>query len=391
VVIKEDTPIAGLPTWRGSAAARTAVADKDHEVVRRLRGAGAVVLGTGRMSELSLWGTTDDETGVTRNPWRTDRTAGGSSGGSGAAVAAGVVPLAHATDGFGSARIPAACCGLVGFKPGRGIIPFDIGASGWLGLAEHGLIATNVADLSVGFAVLAGRRPAPLVEPGRLRIAVSTRSPVAGIHPDQDVREAVASAARVLISIGHDAVRSDPTYPKRLSVQIMAAWGAIAAREAEQVPQAEALQARTRRHVLLGSQALRRGAVREGDRADWRARCEEWFADGGFDLMVLPTLAAAPPAAVTWSERAWRSNVVSALRYAPYTSPWNYAGLPAVAVPMGLRGDGLPASVQLVGPPGSELLLLAVAAQVEAAAPWRPHPPTWPRLGSTVPVTAVGR
>src|SRR5690606_29785681 len=111
--VKENTTVAGMATWHGSAAVRAPVADADHEVVRRLRGAGAVVVGVSRMPELGIWGTTDDETAATRNPWHTERTAGGSSGGAAAAVAAGLVPIAHGNDGLGSVRIPAACCGLV--------------------------------------------------------------------------------------------------------------------------------------------------------------------------------------------------------------------------------------------------------------------------------------
>src|SRR5262245_43453856 len=134
IAAKENTAVAGLPMWNGSAAARAPVAETDHEVVRRLRGAGAVVVGVTRMPELGLWGTTDDDTAVTRNPWRTDRTPGGSSGGSAAAVSAGLVPIAHANDGLGSVRIPAACCGLVGIKPGRGAVPPQPGAHDWFGL-----------------------------------------------------------------------------------------------------------------------------------------------------------------------------------------------------------------------------------------------------------------
>jgi len=380
VLVKENTPVAGLPTWNGSEAARTAVADRDHEVVRRLRGAGAVVLGVSRMSELGLWGMTDDATSVTRNPWRSDRTPGGSSGGAAAAVAAGIVPIAQGTDGLGSVRIPAACCGLVGFKPGRGVIAHDLGVTDWFGVAEHGILATNVADAALGFAVLAGRTPRPLADVGRLRVAVSLRSPIQGVLPDTDVREAVAQAARTLVGFGHDAVKAEPAYPARLAMMGTATWFAIAYRESAAANEA-CLQPRTRRHAALGAQAWRRGLVREGERSDWRDRCVSWLTAGGFDLMVTPTLAGPPPPAARWSERSWRANMGTCLRFAPYTAAWNFAGLPAVAVPTGVRRDGLPASVQLVGPPGAEQLLLAVAGQLEEAAPWRPHAPGWPRLG----------
>jgi amidase len=119
--------------------------------------------------------------------------------------------------------------------------------------------------------------------------------------------------------------------------------------------------------------------VREQDRTAWRERCRDWFADGRYDVLVTPALATAPPVATGWHQRSWPANVVSNLRYAPYAAPWNMAGFPAIVVPMGVRRDGLPASVQLVGAPGSELTLLAVAGQLEAAAPWRRHAPGWPR------------
>src|SRR5262245_51267417 len=158
VAVKENTAVAGLPTWHGSAAARTReVAEEDHEVVRRLRGAGAVVVGVTKMPEMGLWAITDDENGPTRNPWDLTRTPGGSSGGSAAAVAAGLVPIAQGNDGLGSIRIPAACCGLVGLKPGRGVVPVDFGDKDWFGLVENGVLTTTVADAALGFSVLAGQ------------------------------------------------------------------------------------------------------------------------------------------------------------------------------------------------------------------------------------------
>lgn len=383
VAVKENTAVAGLPRWNGSAAGSSPVAGADHEVVRRLRGAGAVVIGLTRMPELGLWATTDDDTAVTRNPWRTDRTPGGSSGGAAAAVAAGLVPFAHANDGLGSIRIPAACCGLVGIKPGRGVVPSGLAAESWFGLAEHGILATTVADAATGFAVLAGRTPQRLVEPSRLRVAVALRSPVQGVRPDAANRDAVAATSRVLVGAGHDVVTADFGYPTKLGLKGLATWFAGAYRDAEESGlDVAALQPRTRRHIRLGAWAWRRGYVREEDRANWRARCVQFFADGSFDLMLTPALAALPPPAVAWSSRPWWANLAANVRYAPYAAPWNIAGLPAVVVPAGVRPDGLPVGVQLVGPPGSELLLLAVAGQIELAAPWARHAPGWPRVGT---------
>lgn len=383
VAVKENTAVAGLPTWNGSAAARTPVAEEDHEIVRRLRGAGAVVVGVTRMPELGIWATTDDETGVTRNPWRTDRTPGGSSGGSAAAVAAGLVPIAHGNDGLGSIRIPAACCGLVGLKPGRGVVPSQIGAEDWFGLAENGILATTVADAVLGFSVLAGRRPGRLVEPQRLRVAVSLRSPVRGVRPDRPNRDAVAAASRLLVVTGHDAVTVDPVYPTALGLRGLATWFGGAARDAQSAGlDRRTLQRRSRRHIALGNWAIRRGYVREADRTAWRQRSVGFFSDNSVDLMITPALATAPPLADGWAKRSWRANMTTCIRYAPYAAPWNIAGLPALVVPVGVRPDGLPLAVQLVGPPGSELLLLAVAGQFELAAPWRRHAPGWPRVPS---------
>ncbi len=379
VAVKENTAVAGLPIWNGSAAGSTPLAEQDDEVVRRLRGAGAVVIGVTRMPELGVWATTDDETAVTRNPWRTDHTPGGSSGGSAAAAAAGLVPLAHGSDGLGSIRIPAACCGLIGIKPGRGVVSFGgPGGSDWFGLAEHGMLATTVADAAAGFAVLAGRGQQRLVEPSRLRVAVSLRSPVQGVHADAANRDAVATAAKLLVGAGHDAVTADPVYPMKLGLHTLAAWCAGVYRDAEAAGlEFTGLQPRTRRHISLGAWFWRHGYVRAEHRADWRRRCVQFFTDGSFDLMLTPALAAPPPAATHWAGRSWVANVLACLRYAPFAAPWNIAGFPAVVVPVGSRPDGLPTGVQLVGPPGSELLLLAVAGQFELAAPWPRHAPGW--------------
>jgi amidase len=372
VAVKENTAVAGLPVWHGSAAARGAVAEKDHEVVRRLRGAGAVVVGITRMPEMGLWAVTDDAEVATRNPWNLNRTPGGSSGGSAAAVAAGLVPIAQGNDGLGSLRIPAACCGLVGLKPGRGVVPAELGIDNWFGLTENGVLATTVADAALGFSVLAGRRPTTLVEPGRLRVGVSLRSPASGVRPDQPNRSAVATAARLLVNAGHDTIAADPPYPATLQLLATAMWVAAAYREAEAAGYDLAtLQPRTRQHVRLGGVAWRRGWVRENQRDRWRERSVRFFADHRIDVLLTPALATAPPPAEGHAGARWRRNMVTNVGYAPYAAPWNIAGLPALVVPVGTRPDGLPLGVQLVGPPDSELRLLAVAGQLERANPWQ--------------------
>ncbi|WP_155374243.1 amidase [Catellatospora vulcania] len=380
IAVKENTPVAGLPTWHGSAGARQAVAEEDHELVRRLRGAGAVVLGTTRMPELGLWGVTDDDSAVTRNPWALDRTPGGSSGGSAAAVSAGLVPIAHANDGLGSIRIPAACCGLIGLKPGRGVLPVNLGADDWFGLVEHGMLATTVADAALGFAVLAGRAPQPLSQPGRLRIAVSLKSPVAGASADEANRGAVSTATRLLAECGHDTLTADPAYSTSLGLRGLATWFAAAYRDVEAAGlDRSKLQKRTRRHVAMGGWAWRRGLVREQDRKQFRDACLNFFVANGVDLLLTPVLAGPPLKARDWHRRGWLTNVVANVRNAPFAAPWNITGFPAMTLPVGVRPDGLPAAVQLIGPPGTELLLLAVAGQIELAAPWRRQAPGFPR------------
>jgi amidase len=372
VAVKENTAVAGLPTWSGSAAARSAVVEDDHEVVRRLRGAGAIVVGVTRMPELGLWATTDDQTGVTRNPWDLDRTPGGSSGGSAAAVAAGLVPIAQGNDGLGSIRIPAACCGLVGLKPGRGVVPCQLGVNDWFGLVENGVLTTTVSDSVLGFSVLAGRPPAKLVEPSKLRIGVSTRSPVVGVKPDEPNLSAVATASKLFVQAGHDTVTAEPRYPQTLGIGVLATWFAGAALESAELDVSQ-LQPRTRRHIQFGRVARRSGLVRQSQRDAWRDRSINFFADRSIDLLLTPALATAPPPASQYSGSSWRNNMSVNMRYAPYAAPWIVAGLPAIVFPVGMRPDGLPLAVQLVGPPDSELLLLAVAGQFEVLNPWQRH------------------
>ena len=154
IAVKDTVPVAGEVMRAGSHATDRTPQTADHPVVARLRAAGAVVVGTTTMPEAGLWLTTDGDR-VTRNPWQLERSASGSSGGSAAAVAAGLVPLAHGTDGLGSIRQPAAACGVLGLKPSRGLIPAELGQNDWYGLAENGPMATTVADLALMLSVMA--------------------------------------------------------------------------------------------------------------------------------------------------------------------------------------------------------------------------------------------
>jgi amidase len=236
-----------------------------------------------------------------------------------------------------------------------------------------------VPDAALGFAVLADRLEEwRKWQPGDgepLRVAVSTRSPVVGVFPDRGARDAVAAAARALVAAGHDTRHADPGYPPRLVKALMARWFAGAYADAEQFVRDE-LQPRTRRHAGIGRWVFARGLVTERDATRWQHRCADFFAD--HDVLLTPVLAGPPPLAHRWSERGMLANVLASTRYAPYAAPWNVAALPAITVPVGRRPDGLPATVQLVGPTGSEWRLLTLAAQLEAALPHDRHAPGWP-------------
>src|SRR6476619_7478170 len=184
IAVKDNVAVSGEPLRNGSLGSDPAPREFDHEIVRRLRRAGAVVVGLTRVPELCVFGATDSAFGVTRNPWDLGRTPGGSSGGSAAAVAAGMVPAAHGNDGMGSIRIPAACCGLVGIKAGLGVVPSGLGPTDWHAMAENGPLTTTVADAALMLSVLASRPELAAVTPqtAPLRIGLALAPPVQGVR-----------------------------------------------------------------------------------------------------------------------------------------------------------------------------------------------------------------
>jgi amidase len=327
-----------------------------------------VIVGKTKVPELCIWAFTDGAFGVTRSPWDLSRTAGGSSGGSAAAVAAGLVPLAHGSDGGGSIRIPAACCGLFGIKPGEGVVPASETGSDWYGLSAHGPLATTVDDAATALAVMAGRADLMATKPidASLRIALSTRLPFGKGHAKDGYAEAATRTAEVLSSLGHDVREADPPYDRNLSLTAgVRAISGIA--EGADGMSRNALERRSMPYVRIGNLIRRRGWLRDDGRRQWQRSAASFFAD--FDLLLTPTLARLPIAADEWWMRSFRSNVRVAT-FAPFTQPWNVAGYPAAAVPAGVGPSGFPMSVQLVAPAGGEALLLAVARQLEVAAPW---------------------
>ncbi|MCU1656971.1 MAG: Amidase, partial [Pseudonocardiales bacterium] len=177
--IKDNVPVAGEPMRLGTSGSDPTPQPRDHEIVSRLRAAGAVVVGITRVPELCVFGATDSDLGIARNPWDLGRTPGGSSGGAAAAVASGMVPVAQGNDGMGSIRIPAACCGLIGIKPGLGVVPAELGDGSWFDMAENGPLATTVEDCALVLSVLAARPElATISRPDGVRIAISTKPPI---------------------------------------------------------------------------------------------------------------------------------------------------------------------------------------------------------------------
>ncbi len=369
IAVKDNVPVTDESMRIGSLASVDTPQPADHPVVARLREAGAVVVGLTAVPELWVFGATDSAFGVTHNPWDLDRTPGGTSGGSAAAVAAGMVAIAHGNDGMGSIRIPAACCGLVGIKPGLGVVPAQLGNGSWFDMAENGPLATTVADCALLLSVLANRPE--LAEVGLvdgLRIAVSTKAPIPATPVDGHYADAATTAGALLADAGHQVRAADPSYPTSVGMSALVRWFAGAELDAAMLADRSKLEKRTARHAAIGKAVRRAGLPKPSGRTAWQRTAEAFFAE--YDLLITPTLAQLPLAAKRWGETGWLANFWANTHYAPFAAPWNLAGWPAMAVPAGLHPNGMPLSVQLVGRPGTEATLLAVAAQLERLRPW---------------------
>ena len=377
VAIKDNLDVAGEPTRHGTRASDASPRADDHATVRRLRDAGAIVVGKTAVPELCGWATSDSHTSSARNPWRLDRTPGGSSGGSAAAVAAGMVPIAMGTDGMGSIRIPAAACGLYGLKPGPDVVPSELGVSSWQGMSENGPLTTCVEDARLMLAVLAAddRFSTPTLPDAPLRIAVSTRAPVAGTRVAASWRNATFQAARVLADAGHTVVAADPPYRAADALTLGARWTAGLAEEAAELDHVQ-LQARTRAHLRFGVVLDRLGFTAEHRRAGWADRLQEFFEQ--HDVLITPTLAQPPPVSADAYRKSWLANMWTDANYAPFPARFNLAAVPAASIPGGLDPQGVPLGVQLVAWRGGESTLLALSDQLEQLHPWPRHPAAFP-------------
>jgi amidase len=387
------TPIAGFrQTNCSELLADGAIAEFDHNVVSRIRAAGFVIVGVTNSPEFGILPVTEPRlNGPTRNPWNLERTPGGSSGGAAAAVASGMVPLAHGSDGGGSLRIPSACCGLFAIKPSRGRISVAP-ALGDHFLATDGVLTRTVADSAAMLDLLAGYvtgdatwAPPPdeafaaaaAREPGRLRVALYRGSPV-GSEIDPVAVRAAEDAAQLLSSLGHEIVEAPPLELPELLPAFTVLWAAVVAGSvmltallagAEPTPtNIEPLSWALFEEGMNTNSVQLQGTL-VGLQAAGR-RIVEQFDD--FDMMLTPSLGQRPVAIgeIDACSTDPMADFAASAAFTPYTAIWNVTGQPAMTVPLYQGDDGLPLTVQIVGRPVAETTLLSLAAQLEAALPW---------------------
>ena len=377
VAVKDEMGVQGEVRHDGSNAAG-APETADWGIVSSLRSAGAIVVGLTNVPELTIWPFTETATfGITRNPWDPQHTPGGSSGGSAAAVASGMVPLATASDGGGSIRIPAAFSGLPGLKPQRGRIPYTHDETGehWHGLSSQGFLARTVADTALAYEAVTGRPyvAAAAREPGRLRIALSLKVPPGLLAKvDPQVRRATEEVAETLRGLGHEVVERDPDYG-RAALNWGVRYLAGIADDAAAMAHPERLEPRTRgmaRAGRLNRRLLPRARAAEAADA---ARTNAIFDD--VDVLLGPATARLAPEVGRWTGQGWLRTFNGVGAYVPFNAVWNHLGNPAMSIPSGIASEGLPMAVQAVARPDGEETLLALAAQLEAARPWADRRP----------------
>jgi amidase len=320
--------------------------------------------------------------GITHNPWDRSRTPGGSSGGTAAAVASGMVPVGLGGDGGGSIRIPSACCGLFGLKPQRGRVSTSPHPHLWFALGTAGPLARSVLDSALVYDAIRGNLPGDLYaaedrgsfvaaaqrEPGRLTIGWATRPVTKGIRPDPRHVRAVEDTARLLQDLGHDVREVDPGYPDPTAAFVPQFFGGIRD-EADRMEHFDRLERRTRRTYRLGAWVRPRVIEFALKQTESVSRKANRVFDR-IDVLLTPAIAHRPPEVGILDNAGSIESMLRAMPAIAYAAIWNVAGNPAAAVPCGIADDGLPVAVQLVGRPHEETTLLSLSAQVEAARPW---------------------
>jgi amidase len=405
IAVKDDVDIAEVPTAFG-ASGYVRPATQDAEVVRRLKAAGAVIVGKTNSCELGQWPfTSGPGFGHTRNPWSRKHTPGGSSGGSAAAVAAGLVTAAIGSDGAGSVRIPAAWTHLVGIKPQRGRISTWPLREAFNGITVNGVLARTVADAALVLDAASGNvdgdlhKPRPVtvsdhvsIAPGPLRIALSTRFPFTGfparLHPE--IRTALESVGDQLRLLGHRVMAGNPDYGLRLSWNFLSRSTSGLLEWAERLGDGVELDRRTISNMWMGrllSESILRTA-RANEAANQR-RVGSIFRI--VDVVVAPTTAQPPPLAHAFDKLGGLGTDRVMIAACPVTWPWNVLGWPSINVPAGFTSEGLPIGVQLMGPANSEPLLISLAAELEGLSGWpAKQPEVWWNTGTDTPPISNG-
>lgn len=402
IVLKDlDGTLAGAPMHSGNRARKEAghVGTTTSHLFARLEGAGFVVVGKTNTPEFGLMPTTEPLAyGPSRNPWNPEHSPGGSSGGSAAAVAAGLVPVGHAGDGGGSIRIPASMCGLFGLKPSRGRISLGPAESeSWAGLVARHVVTRSVRDSAAILDVLEGyatgdwySAPPPArpyasevgADPGRLRIGFRTRAPFDAAVVDPECTAAVENAAALLASLGHTVEEAAPAGLD--DIGLVAAFGvvmqtavraelAILAADLGRPVTADDVEPMTWMMYEQGAGLDAAGYVAATQAMQRSVRTlVNWWTDDGFDLLLTPTCAEPPPRIGDVGDQSdgGINSSARSLPFAVFTAPFNVSGQPAMSVPLHTTASGLPVGVQLVAAPNRDDVCLRVAAQLEAAQPW---------------------
>ena len=385
ISFKDLTPTAGIRTTFGSKIFEHHVPPEDAAVVERARRAGAIILGKTNTPEFGCKGVTDNRIfGHTRNPWKLDRVAGGSSGGAAAALAAGLGPLAEGSDLAGSIRIPASCCGVVGLKPSMGRVPRYPALNGWTAFSVFGPMARTVRDAALLLSVMAGpdeRDPMSLPSTGEdfaraaeggvhgLRVAWSPDLGYAAVDPE--VRQLCQTAAKTFESLGARVEEAHPGFenPEALFFDLSAPYRAAAYGH-------YLAEWKERMDPILVQRILRAEGMTAVDyeKAIHR-RTAFWRLVGRFfethDLLLTPTTAVpAFPIGITYPTEIAGTPVSSPVAWFPFTFPFAMTGQPAISVPCGWTGEGLPVGLQIVGRRFADATVLRAAAAFEAACPW---------------------
>ena len=393
IPIKDLNAVQGWPTSHGSRAVPSTPEEVDDPQVTRFRDAGFVLMGKTTTPEFGTISMTESARhGATRNPWNPEFTPGGSSGGAGAAVAAGMAPIAHASDGGGSIRIPASCNGLVGLKASRNRI------TGWAqrmaAASTSGVVSRTVADTAAALDVLSvidrgawNVAPPPSrpfssevgMSPGRLRILVCESNPL-GVDVAPECATAVQRTAALLEELGHEVIEGAPKWPdpSEFLMGFLTVWSTIGAGIKDLDVDKMEPHNKANWDAAVGTNAIQFTEAEIMLQNASRVLIEQFDRD--FDVLVTPTMAVEPPPVGSiWNgvEEEPGAPLVNATPMAAYTAMFNVTGQPALSLPLHTAESGLPVGVQFAASPWQEALLIQLGSQIEAAAPWADR---WPAL-----------